>query len=52
MRIIIYLKDGTVRHDAMICQIIEGDNVFITKDIWGDTIKYDKEKVALITVQN
>lgn len=52
MRIVIYMTDGTTRNDAMIQSITEDEDAYFTKDTCGDTKKYEKAKVALITVRN
>lgn len=52
MRITVYLTDGTTKNDAMIQSVTEDDEAYFTRDIWGDTRKYKKTEVALITVRN
>lgn len=52
MRITIYMTDGTTKNDAMIENVTEDDEAYFTRDTWGDVKKYEKTKVALITVRN
>ena len=52
MRITIYLTDGTTESDAMIENVTQDDEALFTRDTWGDGRKYEKTKVALITVRN